>query len=76
MDGAISRARFEKLLMLCLERVRVGSSQKAKLLIGAAWTPIVNDMYKRNAERLSANQFAQVLTECAATIVDLLKNLK
>jgi hypothetical protein len=51
--GHISRARFERLLLLRLEQVRVGTGRNAKRLIGGAWRKIIDDMYERNVERLS-----------------------
>lgn len=72
----ISRTRFERLLLLCLDKVRVGTGQNAKRVIGGAWRSIIDDMYKSNAERLSANDLAPVLTECADAIVRLMKTIK
>jgi hypothetical protein len=72
----ISRTRFERLLLLCLDKVRVGTGQNAKRVIGDAWRTIIDDMYKSNTERLSANDFAPVLTECADAIVRLTKAIK
>ena len=74
--GQISRVRFERLLELRLDKVRVGTARNAKRLIGGAWRTIIDDMYKRNVERLSANAFASVLTECADAIIHLSKNIK
>ena len=74
--GQISRTRFERLLQLRLDKVRVGTARNAKRLIGGAWRTIIDDMYKRNVERLSANAFASVLTECADAIIHLSKNIK
>jgi len=74
--GEISRVRFERLLVLCLDKVRVGAPHRAKRRIGAAWKTIIDDMYKRNAERLTKNQFAPVLTECADAIVQLMNCIK
>ena len=72
----ISRTRFERLLLLCLDKFRVGNGQNAKRVIGGAWRTIIDDMYKSNAERLSANDIAAVLTECADAIVRLTKAIK
>ena len=74
--GQISRTRFERLLELRLDKVRVGTARNAKRIIGAAWRTIIDDMYKRNVERLSANGFASVLTECADAIIHLTKSIK
>ena len=74
--GQISRARFETLLQLRLDKVRVGTARNAKRLIGGAWRTIIDDMYIRNVERLSANEFASVLTECADAIIHLTKSIK
>ena len=72
--GQISRARFETLLQLRLDKVRVGTARNAKRLIGGAWRTIIDDMYKKNAERLSAEQ--GVVAECADAIVRLMKSLR
>jgi hypothetical protein len=72
----IGRVRFERLLMLRIDKVRVGTAQNAKRIIGGAWRAIIDDMYKSNAEQLSANDFAPVLTECADAIVRLTKTIK
>ena len=74
--GQISRARFETLLQLRLDKVRVGTARNAKRLTGGAWRTIIDDMYMRNVERLSANAFASVLTECADAIIHLTKSIK
>ena len=73
--GEISRTRFETLLVRRLDKVRVGTAQRAKLRIGGAWRRIIDDMYAGNADRLSSNKFAPVLTECADVIVQLMKSV-
>jgi len=74
--GSISRAKFERLLARRLDKVRVGTAQRAKALIGASWRGMIDDMYTQNAERLIANQFAIVMTECADMIVQLVKSIQ
>ena len=74
--GRISRTRFEKLLELRLDKVRIGTARNAKRLIGGAWRTIIDDMYVRNVERLSATEFASAVTECADAIVHLTKSIK
>ena len=74
--GQISRTRFERLLQLRLDKVRVGTARNARRLIGGAWRTTIDDMYMRNVERLSANEFASVLTECADAVVHLTKTTK
>jgi hypothetical protein len=76
VGARMNRGQFERLLVRRLDRVRVGSAQRAKRLIGGAWRAIIDDMYERNAERLSANEFASVVTECADAIVHLMKSIK
>jgi hypothetical protein len=59
LDGGAStgyRERFELLLLRRLDQHRVGTAREAKRLIGGAWRTIIDDMYKRNAKRLSAEQ--------------------
>jgi hypothetical protein len=58
----VNRERFELLLLRRLDQHRVGTAREAKRLIGGAWRTIINDMYKKNAERLSAEQ--GVVAEC------------
>ncbi len=72
----MSRAQFERLLTLRLERLRLGTAQKVKRLLGRAWRKIVDEMYERNAERLAKNQFAAVVIECADAINSLSKSVK
>ena len=76
MDGGVSRAQFERLLTLRLERLRLGTAQKVKRLLGRTWRKIVDEMYERNVERLAKNQFAAVITECADAINSLSKSVK
>ena len=76
MYGEVSRARFESLLVRRLEKIRVGTAQTAKRRIGAEWRKVIDDMYRTNAERLSENQFAVVLNECAHAIVHLMNSIK
>ncbi len=76
MDGGVSRTQFERLLTLRLERLRLGTAQKVKRLLGRAWRKIVDEMYERNVERLAKNQFAAVITECADAINSLSKSVK
>ena len=72
----MKRGQFERLLVRRLDRVRVGTAQRAKRLIGGAWRATIDDMYERNADQLSANEFAPVVTECADAIVRLMKSIK
>jgi hypothetical protein len=74
--GQISRTRFERLLQLRLDKVRVGTARNAKRLFGAAWRTIIDDMYMRNVERLSTTEFASVVTECADAIIHLKKSIR
>jgi hypothetical protein len=74
--GQISRTRFERLVLLRLDKIRVGTGRNAKRLIGGAWRAIIDDMYERNVERLTATEFASAVTECADAIVHLTKNVK
>jgi predicted kinase len=74
--SGISRAQFERLLTLRLDRLRLGTAQKVKRLLGRAWRKIVDEMYERNAKRLAENQFAAVITECADAINSLSKSVK
>ena len=74
--GQISRTRFERLLLLRLDKVRVGTGQNVKRLIGSAWRTIIDEMYARNAERLSVNEFGPAVTECADAIFHVTKSLK
>ena len=76
MYRQISRARFEYVLLLCLEKARLGTSTKAKRVIGGAWRQLIDDMYQKNAERLSASQFGPVVTECADAIIHMMKSVK
>ncbi len=73
-DG-VSRAEFEGLLRLRLDKVQAGTFLKAKRQTGGAWQIIVDNLYERNAERLAANEFAAVSAECADAILRLLRNL-
>ena len=70
----MNRGQFERLLVLRLDKVRVGTAQRAKRLIGGAWRTTIDDMYEWHAEQLS-NEFAPV-TECADAIVRLMKSMK
>ena len=70
----VNRKRFERLLLRRLDQHRVGTAREAKRLIGGAWRTIIDDMYKKNAERLSAEQ--GVVAECADAIVRLMKSLR
>ena len=70
----VTRKRFERLLLRRLDQHRVGAAREAKRLIGGAWRTIIDDMYKKNAERLSAEQ--GVVAECADAIVRLMKSLR
>ena len=72
----LKRGQFERLLVLRLDKLRVGTAQRAKRLIGGAWRATIDDMYERHAEQLSANEFAPVVTECADAIVRLMKGIK
>ena len=72
----VNRKRFERLLLRRLDQHRVGAAREAKRLIGGAWRTIIDDMYMRNVERLSADGFASVLTECADAIIHLTKSIK
>jgi hypothetical protein len=72
----MKRAQFERLLVLRLDKVRVGTAQRAKRLIGGAWRATIDDMYEGHAEQLSASEFAPVVTECADAIVRLMKSIK
>ena len=72
----MKRGQFERLLVLRLDKVRVGTAQRAKRLIGGAWRATIDDMYERNADQLSAHEFAPVVTECADAIVHLMKSFK
>jgi len=74
--GDMKRGQFERFLVLRLDKVRVGTAQRAKRLIGGAWRATIDDMYERNAEQLSANEFAPVVTECADAIVNFMKSIK
>ena len=76
MYKKISRAQFETLLLRRIDKLRVGTARRAKQRIGGAWRTIIDDMHKRNAERLSANQLPLVLNECAQAIVDLMNCIK
>ena len=69
-----NRELFERLLLRRLDQHRTGAAREAKQLIGGAWRTIIDDMYKKNAERLSAEQ--GVVAECADAIVRLMKNLR
>jgi hypothetical protein len=70
----VNRERFERLLLRRLDQHRVGAAREAKRLIGGAWRTIIDDMYKTNAERLSAEQ--GVVAECADAIERLMKTLR
>jgi hypothetical protein len=72
----LKRGQFERLLVLRLDKVRVGTAHRAKRLIGVAWRATIDDMYERHAEQLSVNEFAPVVTECADAIVRLAKGIK
>jgi len=74
LDGGVNRERFERLLLRRLDQHRVGTAWEAKRLIGGAWRTIIDDMYKKNAERLSAEQ--GVVAECTDAIVRLMKSLR
>ena len=76
MCGDMKRGQFERLLVLRLDKLRVGTAQRAKRLIGGAWRATIDDMYERHSEQLSANEFAPVVTECADAIVRLMKGIK
>jgi hypothetical protein len=69
-----SRERFERLLLRRLDQRRAGTAREAKRLIGGAWRIIIDDMYKKNAQRLSVEQ--GVVAECADAIVRLMKSLR
>jgi hypothetical protein len=71
----VNRERFERLLLRRLDQHRVGTAREAKRLIGGAWQTIINDMYKKNAARFSANDPAAV-TSCADAILRLVKSLR
>jgi hypothetical protein len=72
----VNRKWFEILLLrrLAHDHHRAGTARKAKRLIGGAWRTIIDDMYKKNAERLCAEP--GVVAECAHAIVRLMKNLR
>ena len=70
----INRKWFEILLQRRLDRHQVGTARKAKRLIGGAWRTIIDDMYEKNAERLSVEQGE--VAECADAIMRLMKNLR
>jgi hypothetical protein len=70
----VNRERFERLLLRRLDQHRVGTAREAKRLIGAPWRTIIDDMYKKNAERLAAEQ--GVVAECADAIMRLMNSLR
>jgi hypothetical protein len=69
----VNRERFERLLLRRLDQHR--HRWEGKRLIGGAWQTIINDMYKKNSARFSANDPAAV-TSCADAILRLMKSLR
>ena len=74
MHSGISRAQFERLVLLRLDRVEPGTSRQAKWIFDGVWATVVDHMYEQNAERLRANEFPSVVNYCVGMIIDLVKN--
>jgi hypothetical protein len=72
----ISRAQFERRLTIRLEEIERGLANRARQKTGYGWRPIVNHMYKEHADALTFANIADVMAECAQSILRLSKTLK
>lgn len=69
----ITRAQFERLIVLRLDKLRPGTSTAAKRIFGGAWPTLIDHFYDENATRLAENEFAVVVNTCARLIIELVK---
>jgi hypothetical protein len=72
----ISRAQFERRLTIRLEEIDRGLANRARQKTGYAWRLIVDRMYKEHADALTFGNIADVMAECAHSILRLANNLK
>jgi hypothetical protein len=72
----ITRVQFEDCLQTCFDVAGPGTFAKVKAAVGGAWTVVIDDMYRENAERINPKNVMEVITECANTILGTLKKLK
>jgi hypothetical protein len=75
MHTKITRTQFEDCLKLYFEQMQSGLFDRIKGTIGGAWQVIIDDMYRKEAERISPSSLA-VIGECAELIVGVAKELK
>jgi hypothetical protein len=72
----ISRAQFERRLTIRLEGIERGLANSARQKTGNAWRLIVDHMYKEHADALTFANIADVMAECAQSILRLSNTLK
>ena len=72
----ISRAQFERRLAIYLEKIERGLADRARQKTGYAWKLIVDHMYKERANELTFANIANVMAECAQSILRLSNSLK
>jgi hypothetical protein len=72
----ISRVQFERRLTTCLDKIERGLANRACQKTGYAWRLIVDHMYKKHAHDLTFANIADVMAECAQSILRLSNNLK
>lgn len=76
MHSVISRAQFERLVLLRLDRVRPGVAREAKWLFDVAWETVIDHIYEQHAERLRANEFPSVVNYSVGIIIELVQNAR
>jgi hypothetical protein len=72
----ISKGQFERRLTICLEQIEPGLANRARQKTGYAWKLIVDHMYKERANELTFANMANVMAECAQSILRLSNSLK
>jgi hypothetical protein len=72
----LTRVQFERHLSNHLDKLDPGLAGRARRNIGIAWRVIIDDMYKKHAERLTFASAMELTAECGEAILQLLKSVK
>ncbi len=71
MAGMRSRAAFERLVELHLDRLEFGVAFKIKSAIGIGWPMMIDHLYQKHASGTDAAISFAALDECAAVLIRL-----